>query len=396
MSDSNPGLSFGTGRQMQIYTAGQTGQKPQQPVSIEELEQRAKAILPREAFDYVAGGAGAERTLRDNLNAFDRWQFVPKFLHDVGQRDLHVDLLGQRFSSPVMLAPLGVLSIVHEQAEIAVARAARSVSTPFVLSTVSSFTIEQVAAELGDVPRWFQLYWPKDDALAASFLHRAERAGYSAIVVTLDTYLLGWRERDIQNAYLPFFSGAGLANYFTDPVFQRALGCDPKANPQRAIQHFASLFSDPSRTWEHLTRLQKVTRLPIILKGVLHPDDARRAMDYGATGIIVSNHGGRQLDGEISALDALPDIVRAVGDQMTILFDSGLRRGSDILKAMALGAEAVLLGRPYAYGLAVNGETGVRDVLLNLLADLDLSLGLCGCASLADLRQQDIIRKITP
>jgi isopentenyl diphosphate isomerase/L-lactate dehydrogenase-like FMN-dependent dehydrogenase len=293
-----------------------------------------------------------------------------------------------------MLAPIGVLSILHPEAELAVARAAAALGIPVILSTCSSTPMEHVAAALGTTPRWFQLYWPRSDELAASFLGRAERAGYSAIVLTLDTYLLSWRERDIQNAYLPFAHGAGLANYFTDPVFQKAVGGDPRADPERAFGYFNRVFSDPSRTWDDLKKLRDATRLPILVKGVLHPDDARRALDHGAWGVIVSNHGGRQLDGAIPALDALPGVVDAVGDRTTVLFDSGIRRAADVLKAVALGARAVLLGRPYALGLAVAGEQGVREVLLNLIADLDLTLGLAGFASFAEVDRSCLVESV--
>ncbi len=222
-------------------------------------------------------------------------------------------------------------------------------------------------------------------------MQRAERAGFGAIVVTVNTYLLAWRERDIRNAYLPFFRGEGLANYFTDPVFRQAVGGDPLANPARTFEYFAQVFSNPSLTWADLDRLRQWTRLPILIKGVLHPDDAIRAVDHGSAGVIVSNHGGRQLDGAIASLDALPAVADAVGDRSTVLFDSGIRRGSDVLKAMAMGARAVLLGRPYAYGLAVAGEHGVRDVLLNLIADLDLALGLTGCTSLGELGREMLV-----
>jgi isopentenyl diphosphate isomerase/L-lactate dehydrogenase-like FMN-dependent dehydrogenase len=252
--------------------------------------------------------------------------------------------------------------------------------------------MEDVACALGDTPRWFQLYWPKDDELAASFVNRAERAGYRAIVVTLDTYLLGWRERDIQNAYLPFFLGHGLANYVSDPVFRKAAGGDLQSNPARVLAYFGQVFSDASRTWDDLGRLCQSTRLPVLLKGVLHPDDARRAVEKGAAGVIVSNHGGRQLDGAIAALDALPHVAEAVGGQTLVLFDSGIRRGADVFKAIALGARSVLVGRPYVYGLAVSGEQGVRDVLANLIADIDLTLGLTGCASFAEVDRSSLMQ----
>jgi isopentenyl diphosphate isomerase/L-lactate dehydrogenase-like FMN-dependent dehydrogenase len=378
-------------RQLEIYKAGLIGKTPEQPVSVEELEREAASVLSQSAFDYLAGGAGAEDTMRANLEAFRRHRLVPRFLRDVSLRDMSVELLGARLLTPILLAPIGVLGILHKEAELAVARAATPLGVPFVLSTVSSTPMEQVAEAMGEAPRWFQLYWPRDDELAASFLQRAERAGFGAIVVTLDTYLLSWRERDIRNAYLPFFRGEGLANYFTDPIFRRAVGGDPLLHPLRTSEYFAHVFSDPSRTWADLEKLRQWTRLPIILKGVLHPDDARRAVDHGAAGVIVSNHGGRQLDGAIAALDALPQVVDAVGDRTTVLYDSGIRRGSDVLKAIALGARAILLGRPYAYGLAVAGKNGVRDVLLNLIADLDLTLGLAGCSSLRDLGRESLV-----
>jgi isopentenyl diphosphate isomerase/L-lactate dehydrogenase-like FMN-dependent dehydrogenase len=385
MTEFTPTPFPGLARQMEIYKAGLLGKTPKQPVSVDELERSAKELLKPQAYDYLAGGAGAEDTIRANREAFRRWRLVPRFLRDVNTRDIGIELFGQRLASPLLLAPIGVQSIMHADAELAVAKAAASLGVPFILSTVSSHSMEDVAAVAGDVPRWFQLYWPRSNALAASFVERAERAGYSAIVVTLDTYLLSWRERDIQHAYLPFMTGEGLSNYLTDPVFLAAIGGDPRAHPLRAGEYFAEVFSDPSRTWHDLARLRERTSLPIILKGILHPDDARRAVDSGAAGVIVSNHGGRQLDGAIAALDALPGVVEAVGARTTVLYDSGIRRGADVIKAIALGAVGVLLGRPYCFGLAFNGEQGVRDVLLNLLADIDLTLGLLGCTSLGEL-----------
>ena len=386
------GNSSGPQRQMQIYQAGNAGARPSQPIAPEDLETAAREALSLEAFDYVAGGAGSEDTMRANLDAFRQWRIVPRFLRDVARRDLSVELFDVKIPSPILLAPIGVLGIVHDDAELPVARATSSVGVPFIVSSVSTHTMEAIAEAMGDCPRWFQLYWPKLDDLTTSFLSRAEQAGYSAIVVTLDTYLLGWRERDLNHAYLPFFTGNGLANYICDPVFAQALGEDPRANPEKSLKLFTEIFSDPSHTWDHLAKLCQQTKLPVLVKGALHPDDARQALDVGVAGIIVSNHGGRQVDGERSALDALPDIVDAVGDQTTVLFDSGIRRGADIVKALALGAKSVLLGRPYCYGLAIRGEQGVREVLLNLLADLDLTLGLTGCASLAELTREHLHR----
>jgi isopentenyl diphosphate isomerase/L-lactate dehydrogenase-like FMN-dependent dehydrogenase len=329
--------------------------------------------------------------MRANREGFRRWRIVPRFLRNVAERDLSTSVMGLRLRAPVLLAPVGVQSILHPEAELAVARAARSVGVPMVLSTLSSVPLETIAQTLGDVPRWFQLYWPQNNDLAASFLSRAERAGYSALVVTLDTYHLAWRERDLQKAYLPFLQAQGLANYLTDPVFRAALPVPPEKEPLPAVLYFLQTVSNPALTWKDLTFLRRHTRLPILLKGILDPDDARQALDHGVQGIVVSNHGGRQLDGAIAAIDALPRVAQAVGDRTTLLFDSGIRRGADVIKAIALGAKSVLLGRPYCYGLAVGGEAGVRDVLENLIADIDLTLGLAGCASFADLSPGNLV-----
>ncbi len=365
-------------RQLEIYRRGIMGLRPSFPIAIEEIEARAKGSLKRSAYEYVAGGAGAERTMAANLKAFDTWRIVPRMLREIGSRDLSVTLFGRKIPFPFLLAPIGVQGIVHKEGEVAVARACASLGIPMILSTASSKSMEEVAHALNGGPRWYQLYWPKNDELTMSLIRRAEHVGYSALVVTLDTTLLSWRERDIQNAYLPFLVGDGLANYFSDPVFRSMLTTTPEKNPMEAIRLFAQVFSDPSLNWERLKWLRKQTKLPILLKGILHPDDARRALRYEMDGIIVSNHGGRQVDGAIAALDALPPIVDAVGKKTVVLFDSGIRRAADVFKAVALGAHAVLIGRPYMWGLAVGGAKGVRHVLQNLIAELDLTLGLSG------------------
>jgi len=285
----------------------------------------------------------------------------------------------------VLLGPVGVQGIIHGDADLASVRAAASLGVPFVLSTLSSRSIEDVAQAMGNAPRWFQLYWGKDHELTSSMLRRAKRSGYSALVVTLDTAMLGWRERDLQHPHLPFLLGQGLANYFTDPVFRSRLAETPEADPAAAIRLWASLFSNTALTWSDLTWLRQQTRMPILLKGILHPDDARHALDAGVDGIIVSNHGGRQVDGAIAALDALPAVATAIQQKVPVLFDSGIRYGSDAVKALALGARAVLLGRLYLWGLAVAGEQGVRDVVQNFLAEFDLTLGLSGYKSCREL-----------
>jgi isopentenyl diphosphate isomerase/L-lactate dehydrogenase-like FMN-dependent dehydrogenase len=299
-------------------------------------------------------------------------------LEDVSERDLSRTILGTRLPAPVLVAPIGVQSILHPDGELASARAAASVGVPYVASTAASHTLEEIAGAVGEGPRWYQLYWPRGEELAASLVRRAEAAGYTALVVTLDTWLLGWRPRDLQHAYLPFLQGVGIANYLADPVFCEALDAPPEEDPQAAVGHFVGVFSNPSVTWDDLAWLRSATRLPILLKGILHPDDARRAREAGVDGVIVSNHGGRQVDGAIATLDALPGVAEAVGDDLAVLLDSGVRSGADALKALALGAQAVLLGRPAMWGLALGGEEGVRRVLRAFLADFDLALALSG------------------
>ena len=294
-------------------------------------------------------------------------------------------MLGLELPAPMLLAPVGVQSIVHDEGELAVARAARSLGVPMVLSTAASTSMEDVADELGETPRWYQLYWPNDRDLAASFVRRAEAAGYGAIVVTLDTPMLAWRPRDLAGAYLPFLKGIGIAQFLSDPVFREGLEKPPEEDLQAAVGKWALTFSNPTLTWDDLQFLREHTGLPVLLKGIVHAGDARKAVEHGIDGIIVSNHGGRQVDGAIGALDALPHVVAAVPEGYPVLFDSGIRTGADIVKAIALGAAAVLIGRPYMWGLAVGGEEGVRQVLRSLMADLDLTMALSGVRSIDEL-----------
>ncbi len=383
-------LSQGMQRQLQIYFAGMQGIKPQLPVSYEALEQKAREVMKPEVFAYVAGSAGAETTTHNNIAAFNKWQIVPRMLGDVSKRSMEIELFGKKLPSPVLLGPVGVLSIAHPEAEVAVARAAKAMNVPQVVSTVSSKTIEEIAATHGDHSHWFQLYWGSNNDFTRSIIQRAEKAGYSAIVVTLDTRIFAWRERDIQNAYLPFLVGEGLANYISDPAFMAAVG--NTEDKMKMMMEFAYCFSNASSTWKDVEIIRNCTKLPVILKGIQHPVDAKKAIDHGADGIIVSNHGGRQLDGAVGALDMLNTIAGAVGDKTTILFDSGIRRGADVFKAMALGAKAVLVARPYVYALALAGEEGVKQIIGNLLADIELTLGLAGCTGWQDVTTEMLLK----
>ena len=386
-----PEVPFGN-YQYEIYLGGVTGTLPERPLAYRALERRARKLLSAGAYDYVAGAAGSEDTARANLEAFRRWRIVPRMLRDVGTRDLSTSVLGTDLSAPLMLAPIGVQSIVHRDAELATARAAASLGVPAILSNAASTPMEDFAAAMGDVPAWFQLYWPNDEELAASFVRRAEAAGYRALVVTLDTSMLAWRPRDLQGAYLPFLRGEGIANYLSDPVFRAGLDRPPEEDMQAAVGRWAMVFSNPTLTWERLAFLREHTSLPIVLKGILHPDDARAAVEHGVDALIVSNHGGRQVDGAIATLDALPAVLDAVPDDHPVLFDSGIRCGADAFKALALGARAVLLGRAYVWGLAVGGEGGVRDVLRNFLAELDLTFALAGHASVGEVTPDALVR----
>jgi lactate 2-monooxygenase len=407
---------FGLERQTEIYLDGLRGRRPTVPVSFAKLEATARRRMRREAWAYVAGGAGLESGMDANRAAFEHRRIVPRVMRDVSTRDLSVELFGRRLETPLLLAPIGVLELVHHEADLAVARAAAAAGVPMIFSNQASRTMEELSAAMADSPRWFQLYWSTNDELVTSFVGRAEACGCEAIVVTLDTTLFGWRCRDLDLAYLPFALGKGIAQYTSDPVFSSGLtaakverdgpptlkgvrslvqatsaypggflGNLRSGLPVAAVREFLSTYSRPSLTWEDLAWLREQTRLPIVLKGILHPDDARLAVEHGADGIVVSTHGGRQVDGATGSLDALPGVVQAVGGRVPVLFDSGIRSGADVFKALALGAAAVLIGRPYVYGLALGGDQGVREVLANLTAELDLTMGLSGYRSLAEL-----------
>jgi lactate 2-monooxygenase len=362
-----------------IYLSGGTPW----PVGAGAWEARAKELLEQGPYDYVAGGAGAEETMRVNLEAFGRRALRPRMLAGTAERDLSVEVLGLRSPAPFLLAPIGVLSIVHDDAELAVARASKSTGVPLVLSSAASTSLEEVAAV--DPPRWFQLYWWGDPDLAERLVRRAEEAGYGAIVLTVDTLTLGWRPRDLRNGYLPFLQGRGLAQFFSDPVFLERLERTPEEDPLPASLMALATFPNLALTWDDLARLREWTSRPVLLKGIVRGDDAQRALEHGVDGIVVSNHGGRQVDGAVAALDALVEVREAVGPDAVVLMDSGVRTGADVVKAVALGADAVLLGRPYVYGLAVGGQEGIEAVIAQLAGELDLTLALSGVRSIGEL-----------
>ncbi|MBA3865634.1 MAG: alpha-hydroxy-acid oxidizing protein [Solirubrobacterales bacterium] len=370
----------------EIYLRGLGGETPAIPVAVADLEARARAAMDQRAANYVWAGAGSEATIRANAEAFGRRRIVPRMLRDVATRDLSTEVLGTAMAAPLMLAPIGVQVVVHEEGELASARAAAALGVPMIASSASHFSLEQIAAAGGaEAPRWFQLYWANDSELVASFVGRAERAGYEAIVVTVDTFVPGWKPRDLQQAWLPFLNGMGVANYFEDPVFRAGLEKTPAEDQGAATGHFLGVQANPSLNWDDLAALREMTSLPILLKGIQHADDAREAAQRGIDGLVVSNHGGRQVDGAVASLDALAPIAAAVGDELAILFDSGVRGGADVLKALALGADAVCLGRPYIWGLALEGQAGVETVLKMVLAELDLTMALCGLTRPAEI-----------
>ncbi|WP_033290083.1 alpha-hydroxy-acid oxidizing protein [Amycolatopsis jejuensis] len=379
--------------QHEIYFAGLAGRVPDLPMSYAELEARAAQALPPSILSYVAGGAGDERTQRGNVEAFERWGLVPRMFVGAVQRDLSVDLFGMKLPSPLFVAPVGMIGLCAQDGhgDLATARACARTGVPMVASTLSVDPIETLVPELGDTPGFFQLYTPTDRDLAASLVQRAEKAGFRGIVVTLDTWVTGWRPRDLATANFPQLRGHCLANYFTDPVFRDRLGKAPEDDPMAAVGLWAQLFGNPL-TWDDLPWLRSLTKLPLLVKGIQHPDDARRAIDGGVDGIYCSNHGGRQANGGLPALDCLADVVDAA-DGTPVLFDSGVRSGADVIKALALGATAVGVGRPYAWGLSLAGADGVVHVLRTLLAEADLIMAVDGYPTLADLTRA-VLRRV--
>jgi isopentenyl diphosphate isomerase/L-lactate dehydrogenase-like FMN-dependent dehydrogenase len=384
-------MNIGQQVQLEVYSAAVQGKRIELPFSFEEWEARARAVLPETAYWYIAGGSGGGDTMRANRTAFEQVRLIHRVLNDVSTRDITTEILGKEIPAPFLLAPIGVQGIMHADGERIPARAAAATGIPFILSTVSSVTIEEIAGIMGDATRWFQLYPARSRDVATSMVQRVERAGYSAIVVTLDTPVLGWREQDLRLGYLPFLEGKGIANYLSDPVFRSTLAKPPEEDPRAAIMQFLGVFTNPGFGWSDVDWLRSITRLPILLKGLVHPDDARKAVDHGVDGIVVSNHGGRQLDGGIGTLDALPAMVEAADGKIPLLIDSGVRHGADVIKALALGAKGVLIGRPYAYAMASHGEEGVLHLIRSIMAEIDLQLALCGLTTIGSIDRSLIV-----
>lgn len=386
--------SFGPEIQGAIYLRGLSGAKPDIPTNFTGLEAAAQQKMTPEAWAYTAGSAGLETAADANRAAFARYPIAPRMLGGAGQRDLRCELFGARSVAPIFTSPIGVLEMMHPDADLAVARAMQRSGLPMIISSQASYPMEKIAEANGDGSRFYQLYWGKSDAVAESFVKRAEAIGCRAIFLTLDTLLLGWRPRDLDLGFSPFLRGQGIAQYTSDPVFRSMLAQPPEENMFAASVLFSQNFPEPGLDWARVAKIKSWTKLPVILKGIQRPDDAAKAVSEGFDGVMVSNHGGRQVDGGMAALDALPGVVAAVKGRVPVLFDSGVRCGADIFKALALGASAVGIGRPYVYGLALGGEAGVQAVMEYLLAELDLTMALSGCRAPADVSK--VLLQINP
>lgn len=376
-----------------IYAEGMFASKtPEITTDLAHLEDSAREKLAPEAMGYIVPSAGSGATARANREAFDRWRIMPRMLRNSAERDYGCTVLGTSMAAPVLIAPVGVQTLAHHEGELATARAAASLGLTYTHSTQAGYSFEQVAEASGDGSRWYQLYYPNDRDLCVSFLDRAKASGFEVLVLTLDTTLLGWRPADLDRGFLPFLKAEGIANYLTDPVFTAPLEKPADEDPVAAALRFAQVFPNPGLAWDDLPFLREHWDGPIVLKGICSPEDAKLAAANGMDGVVVSNHGGRQVDGAVAALDALPDVVDAVGDRLTVLFDSGVRTGADVVKALALGAEAVLIGRPFLYGLALGGQAGVEHVLKCLLAELDLTLTGAGYTTHRELTRESLVR----
>ena len=411
-------------RQREIYINGLAGRIPKIPLSFAGLEQRALQILSKNAFAYLAGGAGRETTIDNNRHALDQIKIHPSVLGGVQEVSMQLKWREHTLPAPFMLAPIGVLELAHREGDKEAARAAAATGIPMIISNQASFPIEDIAVQLKASPRLFQLYYSKSQELSKSFIRRAEAVGCSALVVTLDTTMLGWRVRDLNLGYSPFLFGLGIAQYYSDPVFNQLP--DPieqtslrppltltfiksiislnnripggfwknlqSNHAMKTVRKFTSIFNNSGMNWDDISRIREWTRLPIYLKGILRPDDAIKAVQAGIDGIIVSNHGGRQIDHGLGSMDTLPEIVQAVNGKARIIVDGGVQRGTDILKAVALGADVVALGRLQGWGLAAGGKDGVVRMLEILEDELICAMGLIGVTSMDQVTPQYVCK----
>ena len=382
---------FGLDFQLKVYT-GMDGDSDL-PVSIDEWRNAARKALKDGPWGYVEGAAGSEDTMKENIRSFSRYRIRPRYLRDVDNRNQEISLFGRKHDSPFIIAPIGVQSIIHNDAEYASAGAAAAMNVPYILSTVSSVSMEDIARKFPESEKWFQLYPGKDENVMKSMVKRAESSGYQAIVVTVDTTMLGWREQDLKNAYLPFLQGEGIANYTSDPEFRKRLDKTPEEDINAAIEEFLMVYVNPAFSWNDFRKIRGWTELPVIIKGISSYEDVNAAIKYGADGVVISNHGGRQVDGAISTIEALDEITDNRNISCTVLFDSGIRHGSDVMKALALGADAVLIGRPYCYAMAIAGQRGVERYISEMKAELDLQMALAGYESITSLSRRIIFKK---
>ncbi|MBP6985230.1 MAG: alpha-hydroxy-acid oxidizing protein [Alphaproteobacteria bacterium] len=423
--DFRSDVAYVSKRQFEIMLKGVSGEKPKIPVRLDQLEGEAQKYMTEGAFSYVATGSGRGTTTQRNKDAFKKWVIIPRVLQNTNNLSTSVEIFGKKHDYPFLLGPLALHSERGKPGEASVGRAAASENIGMVFSSYASTPMEVVAAGMGDCTRWFQNIWTQSERLNESLLRRAEACGCSALVFTIDAPVVGWRTQDLTLGYSPFENSHGMGQYFSDPVFKEMLDVymksdaempSPKINftlikyligmarhypgntlsnlfslrPQKALMLVSHLTSERSLTWEEIRSVRKLTKLPIIVKGILNPEDAKLAVKYGMDALVVSNHGGRQLSSAIPSLDALPDVIEAVNGKIPVFMDSGIRGGSDIFKALALGAHAVFIGRPYLFALAIAGEAGVKELIQNLKAEFELLMILSGCKSISEINRDRI------
>jgi lactate 2-monooxygenase len=373
--------------QFGVYADALRGVSSRYPFDFASIERKASETLPEWVYRYVSAAAGDGRTQRANVDAFSRYGIVPRMMVSPLQRDLSIDLFGKRLASPIFMSPVGLVGLCAPDflGDVAAAQASAATAVPFTSSTFSQSPMEDVIKHTGETPSFFQLYLPNDRELAASFIDRAERSGYCGLVLTVDTWTLGYRPADLERGNFPQFRGLCMQNYYSDKNFTKHLAKPPHEDQAAALQHYLKIFVH-SLSWEDLRWIRTQTKLPIAVKGIQHPDDARLAIDHGADVIYCTNHGGRQANSAISALQLLPAVVKAAGST-PVMFDSGVRNPTDAIIALALGATAVGIGRPYAYALSYGGAESLTHYLRSFLAELDLCLAICGFKDIATLKQ---------